>query len=201
LREDVIVPEDKVAAIFTAVIEEARRRTRQHIALPENESFAVEYVKNKPWNAYNWYRGNGHSVIQLNTDLPRNERLAFERDVLCPLAGLDAAKVASYGAVMTFVRQLGAAQNEAGRRYLNGKFTAEETAAFLRTYALMSLESARKRVAFMDRYRSYFATLVVGYDMVKKYIEKKGGTQDQTGKRWDEYAALISLPRVPSEMK
>jgi len=42
----------------------------QYIKLPAKESFKVEYVKNQPWGAYNWYKGNSFSVIQVNTDLP-----------------------------------------------------------------------------------------------------------------------------------
>jgi hypothetical protein len=30
----------------------------------------VEYVTNKPWGGYNWYKGNSYSVIQINTDIP-----------------------------------------------------------------------------------------------------------------------------------
>ena len=40
--------------------------------LPEktDESFTVEYVTDKQSGGYNWYNGNFHSVIQVNTDLP-----------------------------------------------------------------------------------------------------------------------------------
>jgi len=51
-------------------IEEGRKRTLKYIPLPKEENFVVEYVKNKPWGAYNWYKGNSFSVIQVNTDLP-----------------------------------------------------------------------------------------------------------------------------------
>ena len=27
-------------------------------------------MTNKPWGGYDWYKGNFHSVIQVNTDLP-----------------------------------------------------------------------------------------------------------------------------------
>jgi hypothetical protein len=56
--------------VFQAAIKECRARTLAHIALPPNESFTVEYVTNKPWGGYNWFKGNFHSVIQVNTDLP-----------------------------------------------------------------------------------------------------------------------------------
>ncbi|HSL88602.1 MAG TPA: hypothetical protein VK870_04835, partial [Ignavibacteriaceae bacterium] len=64
------IQEDKIDNVFNAAIEECRKRTLQQIKLPENESFTVEYVKNKPWGAYNWYKGNSFSLIQVNTDLP-----------------------------------------------------------------------------------------------------------------------------------
>lgn len=64
------IPRDKLDAVFTAAINEARRRTQRYITLPENESFQVAYVSNKVWSAYNWYKGNSHSLIEVNTDFP-----------------------------------------------------------------------------------------------------------------------------------
>ena len=69
-KEQFIIPKYKLSSVFNAAIKEARRRTLQHITLPKNESFKVEYVSDKPWDAYNWYKGNSFSVIQVNTDLP-----------------------------------------------------------------------------------------------------------------------------------
>ena len=45
-------------------------RTQAHLRLPSGESFDLEYVKGTPWNAYNWYKGNFRSVIQVNLDFP-----------------------------------------------------------------------------------------------------------------------------------
>jgi hypothetical protein len=45
-------------------------RARAHLDLPPGEAFSIEYVSDKSWSAYNWYRGNFTSLIQLNTDLP-----------------------------------------------------------------------------------------------------------------------------------
>jgi len=56
--------------VFKTAIEEAKRRTLQHLDLPENENFTIEYVTGKSWSAYNWYKGNSYSLIQINTDLP-----------------------------------------------------------------------------------------------------------------------------------
>ena len=69
-RKSFAIPKDKLDAVFQAAIKECRARTMAHLSLPPNESFTVEYVTDKPWGGYNWYKGNFHSVIQVNTDLP-----------------------------------------------------------------------------------------------------------------------------------
>ncbi len=69
-KNNFIIPKEKLDTVFSAAIEECRKRTLQHMQLPSNENFKVEYVTNKPWGGYNWYKGNSYSVIQVNTDLP-----------------------------------------------------------------------------------------------------------------------------------
>ncbi len=69
-RNQFIIPKEKLDTVFTAAINECRKRTKKYIELPASESFVVEYVNNKAWSGYNWYQGNSHSLIQVNTDLP-----------------------------------------------------------------------------------------------------------------------------------
>ncbi len=69
-RKQFIVPPDKVDTVFQTAIAEARRRTKQYLTLPANESFTLEYVRNQSWSGYNWYKGNNTSLIQINVDLP-----------------------------------------------------------------------------------------------------------------------------------
>jgi len=69
-RKSFIIPNEKLDPVFQAAIAECRRRTKSHIQLPANERFSLEYVKDKPWSGYNWFKGNGFSLIQINTDLP-----------------------------------------------------------------------------------------------------------------------------------
>ena len=230
-RSDFVIPTERLDTVFRAAIDEARRRTRERIRLPENESFVFEFVKDKPWSGYNWYQGAGRSLIQVNTDLPitidraidlavhegypghhvynvlledrlvrgrgwveysvyplyspqsliaegsanfgievafpGEERLAFERDVLFPLAGLDPDRVEEYYEVQALVAELGYAGNEAARRYLNGEIEGEEAAEWLARYALMPIERARQRVRFFDAYRSYVINYNLGQDLVR----------------------------------
>jgi hypothetical protein len=64
-----IIPKDKLDTVFKAAIAECRKRALQHYTLPATEDFKLEFVTNKSWNGYNWYKGNFQSVIQINTDI------------------------------------------------------------------------------------------------------------------------------------
>jgi hypothetical protein len=50
--------------------DETRRRTAALIALPEGEDVELRLTSNQHWGAYNWYLGNGRSLIEFNTDVP-----------------------------------------------------------------------------------------------------------------------------------
>jgi hypothetical protein len=64
------IPKDRLEPVFRAAIDECKRRTAEHIALPAEEKFTLEFVTGKSWSGYNWYKGNATSLIQVNTDLP-----------------------------------------------------------------------------------------------------------------------------------
>ncbi|WP_416307004.1 hypothetical protein [Neptunicella sp. SCSIO 80796] len=64
------IPKNKLNAVFDRAIEECRNRTKAHIPLLDNENFTLEYVTDKPWSGYNWYKGNAFSLIQVNTEFP-----------------------------------------------------------------------------------------------------------------------------------
>lgn len=68
LRNKFKVPLEKIDTLFLTTIESARQKTSAHIPLPQTEEFKVEYVSDQPWSAYNWYKGNYYSLIQVNTD-------------------------------------------------------------------------------------------------------------------------------------
>ncbi|MGB5623551.1 MAG: hypothetical protein WBN65_13745 [Gammaproteobacteria bacterium] len=69
-RNQFIIPPDRLAAVFDAAIEACRERTVDHVTLPANERFTVEFVSDQPWGGYNWFQGDADSLIQINTDLP-----------------------------------------------------------------------------------------------------------------------------------
>ena len=261
-RSGFVVSRETLDAVFQAAIKGCRERTLEHVKLPDNERFTVEYVTNKSWSGYNWYQGNFRSLIQVNTDLPvyidravdlachegypghhvynalleqhlvrgrgwvefsvyplfspqsliaegtanygievafpGPARTAFEKTVLFPAAGLDPARAGEYYRVQGLVDQLAYAGNEAARRYLNGQIDRAAAAAWLERYALMSTDRAAQRVRFFDQYRSYVINYNLGKDLVAAHVEARGGTPNNPAKRWQEFEALISSPRLPS---
>ena len=263
-RKPFVIPKEKLDAVFQAAIRECRARTLAHIALPPNESFNVEYVTNKPWGGYNWYKGNFHSLIQVNTDLPvyidravdlaahegypghhvynslleknlvrdcgwpefsvyalfspqsliaegtanfgrevafptKADRMKFEKEVLFPAAGIDASRADEYYTVQDLMKQLDYAANEAARRLINGEIDEHAAVQWLQKYAVMEPARAQQRVKFIQRYRSYVINYNLGEEMVRRYIEKRSGTDPE--KRWSEFAKLLSSPRLPSGLQ
>ena len=69
-RSGVAIPRDRQEAVMRAAIDECKARTQAHITLPSNENFTLEFVTDKPWSGYNWYKGNAQSLIQINVDQP-----------------------------------------------------------------------------------------------------------------------------------
>jgi hypothetical protein len=260
-NEFVIRPRD-LDPVFLTAVRESRKRTMSRIELPAGESFVIDYVTGKSWSGYNWFKGNCHSLIQINTDFPitidravdlashegypghhvynsllethlvrgrswkefsvyalfspqsliaegtanfgiamafpGDERVRFERDSLFPKAGLDGRQAEQYYRVHEMFLKLAYAGNEAARRYLNGEISREKAVEWLVNYALMSPDRALQRTRFFDQYRSYVINYNLGQDMVREYVEKRGGTIQNPDRRWKIFGELISGPMVPS---
>ena len=143
----------------------------------------------------------GTANFGIEVAFPSEERTAFEREKLYPLAGLDPGKAARYAEVQKLLQGLSYAGNEAARQYLDGEISRQDAEAWLVRYALMSPERAAQRVRFIDQYRSYVINYNLGQDLVRQYIEKRGGTADHPEQRWREFARLISSPRLPSGLR
>jgi len=257
-----VIPLDKLPAVFEAAMDECRKRTLEHIDLPADETFAIEYVNDKPWSGYNWYKGNARSLIQVNTDFPiyisravdlgchegypghhtfnalleenlvrgkgwieyslyplfspqsliaegsgnygidlafpGDERITFEKSVLFPLAGLDAAHADLYYEIAELIAQLDFAGNEAARGYLNGTMTRDEAAQWLQDYAMSTQDKSYQRTRFFDAYRSYVINYNHGKAMVADYVERGDADIDE---RWARFEKLLSSPLLPKDLQ
>jgi hypothetical protein len=65
-----VIKPERLKPVFDAAIAECRARTIRHIPLPAGERFDLAFVTGKSWSGYNYYQGNYHSKIEINTDLP-----------------------------------------------------------------------------------------------------------------------------------
>lgn len=255
------VPADRLDPVMRAAIAECRRRTAEHIDLPEGEQFTLEFVTGKSWSGYNWYQGNYRSLIQVNTDLPvrigravdlgchegypghhvhnalierhlargRNwteymvyplyspqsliaegssnygyelafpgdERLAFERAALYPLAGLSAEGAERYIALQKAMQDLSGARFTIARDFLEGRIDRATAIALTQRYQLVSAQRAEQLLAFTEQYRSYVINYGLGREMVAAYIEAQGADQ---ATRWAAMERILSEPTLPSDL-
>jgi hypothetical protein len=166
-------------------------------------------VKTRGWLEFTVYPlfspqsliAEGTANYGIEVAFPGPSRVEFERSRLFPLAGLDPARAAEYYETLALTEQLSYAGNEAARQYLDGKIDRDAAAAWLQRYALTPKERAAQRVRFFDQYRSYVINYNYGKDLVRGYIESRGGTADNPAKRWQEFERLLSSPRLPSGLR
>jgi hypothetical protein len=125
------------------------------------------------------------------------ERLALERGVIFPAAGLDPDAAERYYAVMALVDRLSYAGNLAARRYLDGDVGVEGATQLLVKWGLYSQARAEQRIRFIDQYRSYVINYNLGKDLVAAHVTATAGTADQE-RRWGAFTELLSSPRLPS---
>lgn len=55
---------------MTLTLEEVKRRSKERFQLVEGEQVQLNFTKNQPWKAYNYYLGNATSKIDVNLDYP-----------------------------------------------------------------------------------------------------------------------------------
>lgn len=267
-RSRFAIPRTKLKPVFDAAIKACRERSAKYITLPANESFVLEFVSNKPWSGYNWYKGNAQSLIQINTEFPiyidravdlgchegypghhaynalleqslvegkgwneftvyplyspmsliaegsanygiemafsDEERLAFEKDVLFPLAGIDPALAPRYAQLRKVLAKLSYADNDAAMHYLEGKWSRAQTMDWLVNVQLYPPEKAGQRIQFYDANRGYVINYNLGADLVKKYVERHVTSKDPAtakAQKWAAFKQLLSSPRLASGLR
>lgn len=163
-------------------------------------------VRGRGWREFTVYPlfspqsliAEGTANFGIGVAFPGDQRVAFERQTLFPLAGLDPATADEYYRVHEVLEALAYAGNEAARQYLNGRIDATQAADWLEKYALMSRARAEQRVRFIDQYRSYVINYNLGKDLVRRHVERLGGTPDREAIRWRVFGNLLASPRLPS---
>jgi hypothetical protein len=143
------------------------------------------------------FLAEGSANFGIELAFPGDERAAFEKAVLFPIAGFDPAEAARYDALGKAMQALAGARFTIARDYLDGRITRDQAVALTQKYSLVSEARALKSLEFDDHYRSYVINYGLGLDMVRAHVNSAGPSQ---AARWREMARILSGPTVPADL-
>ncbi|MEV6341390.1 DUF885 domain-containing protein [Nocardia vinacea] len=66
------IPPDRLSVCVEAFSSALRERVRERYPLPDHEHVTYEVVGDKPWSGFNYYLGNYHSRVAINSDLKQH---------------------------------------------------------------------------------------------------------------------------------
>lgn len=122
---------------------------------------------------------------------PEPARIAFERDALFPLAGLDPGEAPRHVRLGRLIDALHGVEADIARRYLDGTLDFPRAAAALERDALMP--SADATLKFLNQYRTYAATYTIGRDALQRHLDGQSPAGGDTG-RWRAYMNVVTDP-------
>ncbi|MEM9495133.1 MAG: hypothetical protein AAGA09_03955 [Pseudomonadota bacterium] len=141
----------------------------------------------------------GSANYGIDLAFPGEEKIAFERDVLFPLAGLDPAQAETLGRLNAARRKLSHVRNHIAREYLDGRITRDDAVRLAMRYRLETADRADQTVRFMETYRGYVLNYSLGLDLVDQYIAKRTG--DDGNARWEAFRTLLTTPLAASDLE
>jgi hypothetical protein len=139
----------------------------------------------------------GSANYGIDLAFPAAERLAFERDILYPMAGLDPNSAEAFWKMQQMTEALSGARLTIAKMYLDDAVTRAQALELTQKYLLLSPARAEQSVKFTDHYRSYVINYGWGKDLVRAYIER--GNPDPT-ERWRRMEKILSEPTVPADL-
>lgn len=128
----------------------------------------------------------GSANYGIELAFPGNEKIEFAKNVLMPVAGMDTTGAGMYFRALALRSKLNFVRNEVARGLLDKTMNDTEAMRWLIEYGFNNKETAAKSISFINKYGSYVINYNYGLELVKNYVESKGGN------RWDAFAALLS---------
>ena len=136
----------------------------------------------------------GSANYGIDLAFPGDEGLAYERDVLFPLAGLDPSTTERKARLGALMRRLARAEYTVADAYLAGRIDRAEATRLLMRYILFSEARASQRVRFIDVNRSYIINYGLGRDVVQAWVERQGPDH------WQGMETLLASQILPSDL-
>ena len=129
---------------------------------------------------------------------PRDERIKFEAETLCPLAGIDSTGLGLYWELRDLFNGLDWVWLIASRNFLDGRWTREETAAWLSKYSEPNPDQIERGLKFTEQYRAYRVTYTMGEELVRECMKREASGDRE--KQWQLFWNLCAEPVVPSDL-
>lgn len=256
------ISNSKIDEAFQKSIKKSASVTKKYIQMPDSESVHIEYVDGAPWSAYNWYKGNYKSLIQLNKQadvhiervldlaahesypghhvyyslrekmyyrdlgypefsiytlfspvsflaegtavygnelvFPENEKIEFIRNEITYKANYSDVDLKNYFKILKLISKLDESQVTIAKQFIDKEISENEALTLLAKYGLESQSSAKRRLEFIKRYRSYIINYTSGKKLVEQYINKKAG--DNHDKKWKVYKEILENPYLPPDL-
>ncbi len=166
-------------------------------------------VNTKGWMEYSVYPlfspssliAEGSANYGIDVVFPGDKRIAFEKEHLFPIAGIDVNKANMFYEVQDIMSKLNYSRNETARAYLNGDLSRENAIKQIEKYSLFTPEKAEQSVRFIEANRSYVINYNLGKDLVAKHVELLGGSYSNPEKCWEVFKELLSNPYSASTLK
>jgi len=163
-----------------------------------------DLMRGRGWVEYSLYPlfspqsfiAEGTANYGIDLAFPHEEKRAFERDVLMPLAGLAPREAARYSELQEALEALTGARFTIARDYLEGRITREQAIELTQRYQLVGPDRARQTIAFTDQYRSYVINYGLGKDMARRWLERF----PEGRARWDAMRRILSEPTLPRHL-
>jgi hypothetical protein len=142
------------------------------------------------------------ATVAAEVAFPWTERLAFERDQLFPLAGLDGSQAEHYLRIERLVDELQLAQVPIARLYLDGDLDFVRAARALEEQALMVHSEATLK--YLNEYRTYMLCYTLGRHWLEMDLSVPPRREDHDQDLWQRYREWIarqpSSPGIPDPL-
>ena len=165
-----------------------------------------ELVKNRGWTEYTYIPlvgplaviAEGAASFAMDLAFSREERIAFERDALLPLAGMKGDQLGTYYHYIDLVEQLNFARNEVARKYLYAGMPRDEALRWLMEFGLETPGTAATRLNVIDAQRSYVVTYNFGRKLIADYLETS--VAEETAESWQMFFDILTTPLSPADL-
>ncbi|MDP2126031.1 MAG: hypothetical protein Q8K97_01520 [Pseudohongiella sp.] len=164
-----------------------------------------KFVKEKGWLEYQVFPlfapgslfGEGSANFGVELAFPGETRLAYEQQVLYPIADLNPDDGARFEAVNALMGKLSNARTQISRQYLDGELTREQAIELAMKYRFLSRSRAEQSFDFDDTYRAYVINYTLGLEIVRAYIERHAENEED---RWAVFESLLNTPTAASDL-